>query len=146
MLLVRVRDLVAALPLASVVETMRMQPITPVGAVPKYVCGMALLRGKPTVVVDLGELLGMPVPARAARLVTLRLNQRLLALAVEEVIGVEQFGADSLQELPPLLRNAASAVVDALGSRDRELLVALDAARLLPDDLYEVLAAAGGAR
>ena len=46
-----------AFPLHLVEETLRPLPIEPVAGTPNYVCGMSVIRGKPTPVVDLKALL-----------------------------------------------------------------------------------------
>ena len=50
-----------------------------------------------------------------------------------------------LQELPPLLRDAGTEMVDGIGVVDAELLVALRAGRLVPEEVWQALAAHEGA-
>jgi purine-binding chemotaxis protein CheW len=63
-LLCRVRERLCALPLAHVVETMRPLPIEPLGGMPGFVQGIAIIRGAPVPVVDAGALLGSAGAAR----------------------------------------------------------------------------------
>jgi purine-binding chemotaxis protein CheW len=139
----RVRDRVCALPLAHVVETMRPLAIEQLTAMPAFVRGLARIRGAAVPVVDAGALLGARDEARFTRFVTVRTGERCVALAVEEVLGVGELAEASLQELPPLLREAGDAVIAAVGSLDAELLLVLRAARIAPQSLWDALEARG---
>jgi purine-binding chemotaxis protein CheW len=121
-----------ALPIEAVIETMRPLPLEPIAGAHAAVLGVAVIRSQPTVVVELGRLLGGDAAA-ASRFVTIRTGPRTVALAVEEVIGVEALAEDALHALPPLLAASSSAVV-SLGNVDRELLVVLEASRLVPEE------------
>ena len=90
-------------------------------------------------VVDLGLLTGGR--SASGRFVTLRLGDRRAAVAVDAVVGVRAVDARLLQALPPLLRDAGAEVVDAIGVIDTELLVLLRAGRLVPEDVWQAVAA-----
>jgi len=87
-------------------------------------------------VVDLGLLLGVE-QVRATRLVALRVGARTVAAAVGAVLGVRTLAGDGT--LPPLLKEAGHGAIQALGSIDRELLLVLEGARLVPEALYAQL-------
>ncbi len=134
-----------ALPLEHVIETMRPLPIELVADAPAHVLGLSIIRGRPVPVIDLRGLLassGVGAPAAsapaaaAARFVTVRTGARQVALAVQSVVGVRSLGPSTLHELPPLVASSTSASVAALGVLDRELVSVLDAARVLPDDVW----------
>ncbi len=133
-LLFRAGASVCALPLTSVVETMRPLPIQPLAgsSVSAAVLGVAIVRGVALPVVDVGRLLHAGGEGRAARFVVVRVDERGVALAVDEVIGIRSLRANLVHDLPPLLRGAHGDVVEAIGALDRELLIVLRAARLLP--------------
>jgi chemotaxis signal transduction protein len=44
-----------------------------------------------------------------------------------------------MTEMPPLLREAETDVIDAIGVLDRELLLVLRASRLFPDEVWRKL-------
>lgn len=141
------RGLACAIPLQHVVETMRPLSIEPVAGTPFFVRGVSVIRGQPTPVVDLGALLQADGnTASFARFVTLRLGQRQVALGVAGVVGLKNLDASQLEALPPLLRDVAADLVESIGARDAELLVVLRAGRLVPDEVWETLAAAGATR
>jgi len=143
-LLCRVHHLVCAVPLEHVIETLRPLAIEPLAGAPGYVCGLSMIRGVPVPVVDTGLLLGTE-QARPTRLITLRAGSHTVAIAVDSVIGVRALGAADTASLPPLLGAAANDAVSSLGSRDRELLLVLEAAALVPDELFARLASEGSA-
>lgn len=132
-LLFRVRTRLCALPIAHILETMRPLPVESVAAAPGFVRGVALIRGVPTPVVDAGALIGAEEPADFTRFVTLRSGESGVALAVEEVLGVRDVPPASLRRLPPLLRDAGTEILSALGALDAELLTMLKLARTLTD-------------
>ena len=136
MLLCRGRRLLCALPLGALVETMRPLPLTPIGGAPAFVRGVCLIRGTPTPVVDLGALLESPDPPAPMRFVTLKVAERRVALAVEEVLGFRRLGA--ALALPPLLGGVGSDAVAALGRLDAELLLVLEASRLVPEEVFSL--------
>jgi purine-binding chemotaxis protein CheW len=144
-LVCRVGGWLCALPIAQVEETMRPLPVEPLAAVPAFVLGLSIIRGVPTPVVDTGALLGARDRPRPSRLVVLRLQDgdRKVALAVEAVLGVRTIPATALDRLPPLLRDASRDVVTAVGALDDAFLVALHAGRLVPESVWDALAAGG---
>lgn len=135
MVVVRAANRLCALPLASVIETLRCPLFIAVSGAPACVAGVAMIRGATVAVVDLGILLGADSAAgSAARLVTLRVGQRTVGLAVHSVIGVREFDGAELAEVPPMLRQAHPDVLTAVGSLDRELLLVLDGSRILSEE------------
>ena len=135
-LVCRVHRLLCALPLRDVIETLRPLPIEPLAGAPSYVCGLSILRGAPVPVVDLGLLLGVE-QVRATRLVALRVGARTVAAAVGAVLGVRTLSGDD--GLPPLLKEAGHGAIQTLGSLDRELLLVLEGARIVPEEVFAQL-------
>ncbi len=130
-----------ALPLGAVVEIMRPLPLEPVASPPPGLRGLSVIRGVPVPVLDLAALLGEP-GAAIGRLVTATIAGRKIAFAVATVFGIRRIDSAQLAELPPLLRDSARAAVAAIGTLDAELLLLLEAGRLVPDGLFDRL---GGA-
>ena len=143
-LLCRVHHVVCAVPLEHVIETLRPLPIEPLAGAPGYVCGVSMIRGAPVPVVDTGLLLGTE-QARPTRFVTLRAGSHTVAIAVDSVIGVRALVAGATASLPPLLSAAGNDAVLSLGSRDGQLLLVLESARLVPDELFARLVGEGSA-
>lgn len=136
----RVGPRICVVPLALVAETMRALPVTPLATCANIVSGASIIRGIPVPVVDAGALFGEPAAARR-RLVTVDVGGRWVALAVDEVLGAGEIPDAELRELPPLLREAATDAVRAIGVLDGEFLLCLEVSRLVPDEMLDALAA-----
>jgi purine-binding chemotaxis protein CheW len=140
-LICRVGDLLCAVPLAVVGETMRPLPVEPLAGVPLYVRGLAIIRDRPTAVIDAAALLtdhaGSP-----SRFVTLTTGERPIALAVDAVVGITRLPADGAS-LPSILQSPRLAAVTAAGALDGALLLALEGTRIVPDDVWATMAAGG---
>ncbi len=122
------------IPLESARETMRPLPLSPLRDGPPFVLGLSLVRGVSVPVVDLGALLGrgeQEEPFR--RFVTLEVDGRGVALAVESVENVVTLKTSDFTALPPLFSRAAGEAVEALALHDSALLLVLRASRLVPD-------------
>lgn len=133
------RSQLCALPLERVAEIMRPMPVTPMAGAPAFVRGMSVIRGTAIPVVDAGILLGSAEPPESTRFVTLNVDRRQVALAVEKIAGVRGLAAASLQDLPPLLREANADLVVAIGMLDSELLLVLQTARIVPESVWHTL-------
>ena len=133
------RSQLCALPLERVAEIMRPLPVTHMAGTPACVRGMSVIRGAAIPVVDAGNLLGSDEPAECTRFVTLNVDKRQVALAVEKIVGVRGLAAVSLQDLPPLLREANADLVAAIGMLDSELLLVLQTARIVPESVWQAL-------
>jgi purine-binding chemotaxis protein CheW len=140
-LLCRVGSSVCALPIEHVSETMRPLPVEPFAGSPTFVLGLSIIRGSPVPVVDAGRLLGAAEQPRLTRFVTIKVGERRAALAVGAVVGVWSLAATSLDELPPLLREASGDVVAAIGRLDADLLLVLRSARIVPESVWTALEA-----
>lgn len=137
-LVVRAGARVCAVPLGHVGETLRPLAIEAVPNMPSFVCGLAIIRGLPTPVVDLATLLGAKAGS-IGRFVTVQAGQRRVALAVESVVGVRALDASAAQALPPLLHGASREAIEAVGTLDAELLVVLRASKLIPDAAWQAI-------
>ena len=137
-LVCRVANRLCALPLTHVRETMRPLPVEPVAGVPAPVEGVAIIRGAPVPVVDLGRLVSGE-RSTARRFVTLRLGERSVALGVESVLGIRTIPRDTNHELPPLLHEADHDAIARIGTLDAELLLVLRDTRLIPEATWTAL-------
>ncbi len=124
-------------------ETLRPLHLRPVQAAPAFVCGLSVVRGAPVPVVDLAALIGKESTASISRWVTLRLGERRLALAVEGVLGIRDLEESTLQALPPLLRDSNRGLIEAVGALDSELIMLLEAGRILPEEIWDALTKEG---
>jgi purine-binding chemotaxis protein CheW len=133
-LLCRAGTHLCAIPLEHVIEVMRLLPIAAVAGTPPYVRGLCIIRGAPVPVIDTGLLVGNQATA-PERLVTIRTGGRTVALAAQAVLGIWAVDAGMFNALPPLLRDAASETIAAIGTRDAELLFFLRTTLVVPPEL-----------
>ena len=127
-----------ALPVGVVLETLRPLPLRPLAGAPAEVLGVAVVRGSPVPVVDLAVLVGgAPSASPARRWVMVRCGARAAALAVDGVTGIRRLPPGAATA--PLLAGAAQGALAALRVRDAELVVVLEASRLLPEGTLEAL-------
>src|SRR5262245_29037634 len=112
-LLVRAHTWLCALRLEDVVETSRPLPMEPVPGAPAFVRGVTVLRGQSVPVVHLTSLFSPTLGLRDAhggspgsRFVAVRAGERIVALDVDEVLGVELISRADLTAAPPLLGSA----------------------------------------
>jgi purine-binding chemotaxis protein CheW len=139
-LLCRVGELLCALPLERVEEAMRPLPVEAIAGVPAYVRGLAVIRGTPIPVVDAASLLTGDA-SHPTRFVTVKTGSRRIALAVDAVVGVVEIPRGSLEPLPLLFQSASLDAISAIGTLDGDLLLVLQSARLIPEELWAVLEA-----
>jgi chemotaxis signal transduction protein len=128
-----------ALPLAGVREIMRLPPVDPIAGAPAAVLGLSRVRGAPIPVIHVAALFGNS-GAAPRRLVRAMAGERTVGLAVDDVLGVYSIAVDTVRDLPPILRGAASEIVDAIGTLDEELLLLLGTARLVAAAALDALA------
>jgi purine-binding chemotaxis protein CheW len=139
-LFVRAGAHMCALALSNIAEIMRPLPIEPLAGAPQVVRGLSIIRGGPVPVVDLGGLLGSQVQGPSTRFVVIRAGKRLVALSVDAVLGIRELASAQIGAMPPLLRDAHAERVEAIGALDAELFLVLNAAHLVPDEVWQSLA------
>jgi purine-binding chemotaxis protein CheW len=149
-LLCRIGSRIGALAIKDVRETMRPLPIEPLTGTPPFVLGVTILRGFPTPVVDAGRLLcpsvlpSTPITSPTpARFVSLKLGERTAVLAVDAVLDVRFLPTGVLADIPPLLHEGGDELVSVIGALDTKLLIVLEAARLVPDSVWNAINATG---
>lgn len=144
-LLCQIGSRMVALALIHVRETMRPLPIEPLNGMPQFVLGLSVVRGVPVPVIG-GRRLLSPFPSvltgSAARFVTLKLGDRTAALAVDAVLEVRAIAPETLTQIPPLLREAG-VELSAVGALDAELLLVLQAARIVPESVWSSICQSG---
>lgn len=116
---------------------MRPLPVEAIAGAPGFVLGLAVIRGEAVPVIDVARLLGAE-GARPRRFVTVRAARRTIALAVDAVLGVRAI-AEAPGGLAPLVGAVAGEMVSAIGVLDAELLVVLEATRLVPDAVLDLV-------
>lgn len=122
-------------------ETMRPLAIESMPKVPQCVAGVSLVRGSPTPVVDLRQLLEEDSSTSPGRLVTLQVgSERRVGLLVDEVLGVRKQDEFAGTGMAPLLQGAGD-FVDELATLDGSLVAVLRAARVVPEEVWAHMSA-----
>ena len=114
-LICRLEKALCAIAVEHVSAMMRPLPIEPLAAMPRFVQGVAVIRGAPIPVVDAAMLLGAVSFHATGRFVALRALHPRVALAVEDVLGTRDLSAASVQDLPPLLREGGGDIASTIG-------------------------------
>ncbi len=138
-LLCRSGERLCALPLASVVETMRPLPVQAIPDMPSCVLGVAIIRQVAAPVLSLAQLLGQPQAAMPTRFVTLKLAKRTVALACDAVLGVRSLATQVLADIPLLVGALDSSSVAAISILDAELMLVLQSARMVSDSVWNAM-------
>jgi purine-binding chemotaxis protein CheW len=114
-------------------------PIALLAGLPPFVLGAATIRGTPAPVLDAGELVAGRRQASPTRFVMLKAGERRVALAVDAVLGARALPENLFGSLAPLFSGASREVIRSLAGLDGELLIALEAARAVPDAVWTAL-------
>ncbi len=140
-----------SLPLDKVSEIMRPMPLDTIADLPPFVLGAAIIRGVVVPVVSLARLLGNddaaapahPPSAGTSRFISLKLGARRAALAVDQVIGIRNVDAGNMHDMAPLLERMEHGTIVDVTTLDSELLLVLQASRLVPDAVWQSWAGQG---
>ena len=124
LLIVNAAGRLCGVPIGSVLEILRPVAIQELAGLPAYLCGLAVIRGQPTAVVDVSTVLTGLSDGRIGRYLSMRSEGRPFALRVEAVLGIREVDRRAFRDLPELIEPARDLVagVLALGT---ELLTVL---------------------
>ncbi|AGL18468.1 putative CheW protein [Actinoplanes sp. N902-109] len=136
----RAGSLLCALRLDEVVETMRPLATHPLAGTPAYVSGICIMRGLPTLVVDVARLLGGGA-AEVVRFIAVRTGRGPVAFATGPIAGVQPVHADPATRHEALLGDAPARLIAAVGTIDTEPVLLLRSMQLVPDDVWAAAAA-----
>jgi purine-binding chemotaxis protein CheW len=128
-----------AIPLIDVLEVMRPLALERVAGAPNFVMGLALIRASPVPVIDLNVVVSGETSTGHKRFITLRVEDRIVALAVRSVVGIAPLDISLIRRLPPLLKNSNTSVIESITKLDSHFLVVLNAAHLLSEQQWAAL-------
>jgi purine-binding chemotaxis protein CheW len=135
-LIVKAWGQLCAIPVRDVVETMRPLPTQALTPGIEGLDGVTVVRGRPVPVVHLGSVIGGAGENTPQRYVTVRAGERVVVLAVDEVLGLRELNETQYAEMPPLLSRGRSDAIAHIGVADSELLALLDAGRLVSPEAW----------
>ena len=139
-LVFRAGPLLCALRLDEVIETMRPLATHPLAGTPAFVKGICIMRGIPTLVIDVARLLG-GAAAQVSRFVAVRTERGPVAFATGAILGVRAVSADSADQNAALLGDAPARLIAAVGTIDAAPVLLLRSMRLVPDEVWAAAAA-----
>lgn len=139
-LVFRAGRLLGALRLGEVVETMRPLPVRHLAGTPAFITGICVMRGEPTLVVDVARLLGGH-EAEVSRYVAVRTGRGPVAFATGPILGIRTVTADGESRQAALLGETASRLIAAVGTVDAEPVLLLQSLDLVPDEAWAAVAA-----
>ena len=114
-------------------EIRAWSPATPLPNVPPHVRGVVNLRGEIVPIVDLALLFGFPqaLPLHDASIIVLKVDGRLVGLAVSSVSDVIGLADEEILPAPELGDRAIANAISGIGSRDGASLLLLDVDQLM---------------
>ncbi|MFC3386194.1 chemotaxis protein CheW [Couchioplanes azureus] len=138
-LVFRAGPLLCALRIEDVIETMRPLATHPLAGTPPFVSGICIMRGAPTLVVDVARLLG-GATAPVDRFVAVRTGRGPVAFAISSILGVRPVGAGAAPGHEALVGDAPARLVAAVGTMDAEPVLVLRGMQLVPDEVWAAAA------
>lgn len=143
----KVDGVVAAVRVAIVDEVVPMVYVTPLPRAPKAIRGTFNYHGRIVPVLDLNfSLTGRTAPlAAGAFLIVLTVNGRTLALAIDEILRVEPFSEEAIDEntgvrtLPPFVHCLLRSDVQTIIFLDPSLLLAVKEYNLVHELIADVV-------
>ena len=139
-LVFRAGALLCALRLDEVIETMRPLATHPLAGTPAFVTGICIMRGIPTLVIDVARLLGGE-SAEVSRFVAVRTGRGPVAFATGEIQGVRPVVPGPAGRHEALLGDAPARLIAAVATIDAAPVLLLQSMRLVPDEVWAAAAA-----
>jgi chemotaxis signal transduction protein len=66
-------------------------------------------------------------------------GERLVALAVDAVLDIREFDPTVRTQMPPLLSDACTDLVESVGALDTELFTVLKSCSIVPETIWDAL-------
>lgn len=131
--LFHVGDTQYAVAAAHVEQLEMIEELTRVPGSPPFLEGMVYLRGRVVPVINLRVRFGLPAVAfdMSSRLIVVRLDKRLVALAVDNAREYRSFPDGALEPAPEALMGYEADYLTGVFHQDKRLILVLDVPRLL---------------
>jgi purine-binding chemotaxis protein CheW len=130
----RIGEQLFGISVLAVRDVMRCQPIAPVPLAPAMIAGSLNLRGRIVTAFDMRCRLGMePYPERDKIMkVVVEVRHELYALMVDAVGDVMSLTMDKFEKIPANMESAWRSMSAGIFKLEKELLVILDVANVIP--------------
>lgn len=129
-----------ALDVRTVQEIIRMSETTHVPRAPQFIKGVINLRGRIIPVVDLKRKLelGEVAPSRLARIVVVKIRERLIGLLVDGASQVLKIPASSIEAAPEEILDVSASFIRGVAKLEKRLIILLDLHKILSMELEHV--------
>ena len=120
-------------------EIIRVTEITPVPRAPESIKGVINLRGRIIPVVDLKRKLGLGdvEPTRLARIVVVKLRERLIGLLVDGASQVLKVPVSTIEPAPDEVVEIAASYIRGVAKLPERLIILMDLMKILSPELRE---------
>jgi len=117
-------------------EVLRVTEITPVPGVPPYILGIINLRGNVVTVLDARRRFGLEEkgPDELSRVVIVETDDHVMGLLVDSVAEVVYLRSSEIEAAPNVGSDDTAKYIQGVHSRENELLILIDVARLIADE------------
>jgi len=121
-------------------EIIRITQITQVPRAPEFIRGVINLRGRIIPVVDLKRKLGLGevVPARASRIVVVKVRERLIGLLVDGASQVLKVPLSTIEAAPDEVVEIDANYIRGVAKLESRLIILIDLLKVLALELREV--------
>ena len=132
----RLGDETYGIDVMQVQEVLRPSEIAPVPGTPDYVLGIINLRGNVVTVVDTRSRFGLPTKDRedTTRIVIVEYEKKVVGMLVDAVAEVVYLRESEIEQSPDVGNDHSAKYIQGVVSRDKELLILVDVARLVEED------------
>ncbi|MEW6423881.1 MAG: chemotaxis protein CheW [Bacillota bacterium] len=134
----------------NVLEIIRPEAVTQVPGTPDFIEGVIKLRGQVILVIDLAKRFGLARPGRVSehsKIIIVEAGGTTVGMVVDGVSEVLRFSGSQIKPPPEIVTSRATAYLQGIVLIDEQLIILLDAHRILyereKEALEEAAAAAG---
>ncbi|WP_441003479.1 chemotaxis protein CheW [Pseudocolwellia agarivorans] len=122
-------------------EIQRYSEISPIPGAPSYVLGIINLRGSVISVLNTREKFGLPdyEITDDSRIVILEVGKQIIGILVDSVAEVISLQASDVDIAPNVGNDETAKFIDGVSNKGGELLILLDAEKILNEDEWEDL-------
>jgi purine-binding chemotaxis protein CheW len=131
-----------ALDVRTVQEIIRMTDTTHVPRAPEFIKGVINLRGRIIPVVDLKRklALGEVAPSRLARIVVVKVRERLIGLLVDGASQVLKIPVSAIDAAPEEILDVSASFIRGVAKMEKRLIILLDLYKILAIEIDHAIA------
>lgn len=136
-----INDQLFGMPIADVIQIVRMQKITPIPDYPRYAKGVINLRGEIIPVIDLRIRFGKPEADYDDHtcIIIATIEGTSFGFAVDEVAEVLEIPDEQFSDPPLIANNDANRYLIGLGTVNEKIILVINTSLVLSDEEFHVL-------